>query len=59
MHDVEDEPLFAERAATCCCPSGVTWPRPGGSSPGRCAPARSRLRSPPTAPRPIRGSSTG
>ena len=34
----------------------LTWPRPGGSSPGRCAPARSRPRSPPTAPRPIRGS---
>lgn len=34
---------------TCCCPSGATW-RPGGSSPGRCARARSRPRSPPTGP---------
>jgi hypothetical protein len=35
-----------------------TQPPPGGSSPAPCAPARSPPRSPPTALRPIRGSST-
>jgi hypothetical protein len=44
------------RSSTCCCLSGGTGPRPGGSSPARCARARYRLRSPPTAPRPIHGS---
>ena len=29
------------RSLTYSCSSGVTWPRPVGSSPGRCAPARS------------------
>ena len=41
---------------TCCCPSGATWRPPGGYSPALCAPAQSRPRSLPTAPRPIRGS---
>ena len=36
----------------------VTWLRPGGSSPARCARARSRPRSLPTGPRLIRGSWT-
>jgi Transposase len=45
-------------SSTCCCPHGATWPRPGGSSSGRCAPAQSRPRSPPTGPPPIRESST-
>jgi transposase-like protein len=43
---------------TCCCRRGATWTPPGGSSPGRCALGRSRLRSPPTAPRPTRACST-
>ena len=30
------------RSLTSCCPRGVTWPPPGASSPGRCAPAPSR-----------------
>ena len=38
--------------------SGATWPRPGGSSSGRCARARSLPRSLPTGPPPIRESST-
>jgi hypothetical protein len=25
------------RSLTCCCLHGGTWPRPGGSSPARCA----------------------
>jgi hypothetical protein len=44
------------RSSTCCCPIDVTWPPPGGSSSWRCARARSRPRSPPIRPRPIRGS---
>jgi transposase-like protein len=46
------------RLSTCCCPRAVTRPQPGGSSSGRCEQARSRPRSPPTAPRPIRESWT-
>jgi hypothetical protein len=42
-------------SSTSCCPHGGTWRRPGGSSPGRCARARSRPRSPPTGPRLTRG----
>jgi len=46
------------RSLTCCCPCGVTWRPRGGSSPGRCARARSRPRSRATAPalRPAPGS---
>jgi len=40
-----------------CCRRGVTWPPPGASSPGRCAPARSRSRSRQTVPRFTRGCS--
>jgi hypothetical protein len=47
------------RSSTCCYPRAVTWPQPGGSSSWGCARARSRPRSPPTVPRPTRGSWTG
>ena len=32
------------RSLTCSCPSSVTWPRPGGSSPGRHDPGRGHHR---------------
>jgi len=34
------------RSSTCCSPRGVTWPRPGGSSPGRCSTRRMYARRP-------------
>jgi DDE superfamily endonuclease len=40
-----------------CCRAGVTWRLPGGSSPGRCAPARSRPKSPQITPPSTRGCS--